>query len=264
MRLGVIFCGYDCAELLGKSLVPWFKAKQKADIKVVGVHGLFKENRQLGLEDNDFKTQKELKTYLNPHGLDSLYLQNDYSMLEDELFETEAQIRHHGFELLAEFRPDYVTLWDGDEEADESSILKLHSFIQSEPSVAWFKIHYRNLIFSESLYSKDFAPPRIFKSQFGAWRLNGCYWDNDFDYFDNYGNRRNYDSFPYGEIPESVCNPLHWTWLDNERSKKKVNYQMKHFGHCGFKIDDTGHLAFNSDYYKKIGAKPSKLYLRLV
>ena len=43
----------------------------------------------------------------------------------------------------------------------------------------------------------------------------------------------------------------HYAWLNDERSKSKVEYQEKHFGHCSYKWGPNG-LEFNEEYFKKV------------
>ncbi len=69
-----------------------------------------------------------------------------------------------------------------------------------------------------------------------------------------------YTCFTSRDIPVSLCYPLHYTWLDNQRSKDKIAYQQKHFGHCSFRINDLGKLEFDPEYYTKIKSLPPKLY----
>jgi hypothetical protein len=57
-------------------------------------------------------------------------------------------------------------------------------------------------------------------------------------------------------IPISIGKEIqHFSWLNNEKSKKKCEYQKRHFsGVCGYKWNEKENkLEFNELYYRSIG-----------
>ena len=63
---------------------------------------------------------------------------------------------------------------------------------------------------------------------------------------------RDIDAFPCGIIGQNVAWIRHYTWLNNERSKKKVEYQKARGWTCSYEWDyNENKLKFNAEYYKK-------------
>jgi len=54
-------------------------------------------------------------------------------------------------------------------------------------------------------------------------------------------------------IPKDVAYVRHLSWPNNEASRKKIEYHLKHFGHCSYKWDDKLGLQIDSGYYTKLG-----------
>jgi hypothetical protein len=109
------------------------------------------------------------------------------------------------------------------------------------------------LVFSENQYIEGFNPPRVFKVDTGFYKLNEVYWDNDLSYCGKTTRDiQPYKNFASKTIPKTVIFPKHFTWLNDKRSKNKTKYQIKHFGHCGYKWNETENkLEFDLDFYKK-------------
>lgn len=260
MKIGLIFCAYGIPEYVNESLNPWIKLKDKYDIKITACHGLFKEYHENGIEDNDFDTQNQLLFLRSQNKIDYLYVQNHYGVdfaTNIKKYETEAKIRDYCLQYLLKENVDYVILWDLDEFATEIQIENLFNYIGKTENkfYNWFSIEYKNLVFTENQYIEGFCPPRVFKTNTYNLRLNEIYWDNDLSYTD--GKKTiSYKELSSKKIPKSIINPNHKTWLSNNRSKEKVNYQLKHFGHCGYKWDETNNqLEFDQKFYQKINQK---------
>lgn len=260
MKIGLIFCAYGTPEYLEKSLNPWINLKSKYNITISACHGQFKEFHENGVEDNDIKTQKGLLLLQVQNKIDYLYIQNYYGPdfdLDTQKYETEAQIRNYCLQYLLKQDLDYVILWDLDEFTTESEIESLLNYIQKSENkfYNWYSIEYKNVIFDGNQYIDGFCPPRIFKTKVNNLKLKEIYWDNDISYLER-DKTISYKELAAKKVPKSIINPKHLTWLSNNRSKEKVQYQLKHFGHCGYKWNDQENkLEFDLEFYKKTNQK---------
>ena len=60
--------------------------------------------------------------------------------------------------------------------------------------------------------------------------------------------------------------PVHHSWNNLERSKKKIDYQIKHFGHgnsnyCSFKFNQEKNcIEFNDEYFLLTGEKKPDIF----
>lgn len=249
MKLGILLCAYDCAEYLDDCINPWIEAAKNKSIVLAAVHGMFAEYKALGQTDNDVDTLNKLKNV----PLDFLYIQNSYDG-SPEQYQSEAEIRDKALQYLKTAGCDYILLLDADEIWTGQEIDNLFKYIQRYTLYTWFRIEYKNLTFSTKTYTKGFRPPRVFKVKSEGVTLDKFVWDNDVTYVNEKGEGSlYYADFVNRVIPTSVCNPLHYTWLNNERSRKKIEYQKLHFASgagCSFDWDyETNSLIWNEDYF---------------
>lgn len=263
IKLGIIFCAYGHPDYVENCLNPWVTAKTKHNIQIAGVHGLFKENAENGVEDNDYETQSKLISLNNGGELDYLYLQNNYTRSSPKNYETEAKIRNYALQYLLKQDINYVLLLDLDEFWTEQEIDNLFEYLNKLENkfYAWLSINYKNIVFDGTKYIEGFCPPRVFKVNLGAYKLNEIYWDNDFNYVDNEGKVKSYKEFSNKPISKNLIFPKHLTWLDKDGDIKQ-KYQEKHFGagNCGYKWNkEENKLEFNMDFYNRIGQKPPEL-----
>lgn len=261
MKIGLICCFYGNRKYLDDVISPWIELKNqnKIDLTLTLVHGQFKEYHDLGYPDNDKETlawideNKSKFDYIyiqEQHLIGSKYFQGDTSQYQDE-----STIRNYGLKYLLKNKVDAILLLDGDEIYSKSEILKLINFIDNEPYIPWFRIEFKNLVFTEHTYINGFKPPRIFRTNINEWYLRQFYYDNDVLYSTKLEEKTiDYKNLACITIPKNICNPLHFTWLDDKISKKKIEYQEKHFAHgagCSFKWDNG--LKWNEEYFKKLG-----------
>lgn len=158
---------------------------------------------------------------------------------------------------------DTVLILDIDEFYTEKEIENLLKFINSEDFswVAWAKINFKNYIFDEKSWTDDFCPPRIFKIKYQDYILDKFYWDNDILYTNKNGTSIDYKQLSSIVLPKNNIHIKHMTWLNNERSKNKIEYQEKHFGACSYKWDYLKKsVEINKDFYKKSGQIPPTIY----
>ena len=172
MKIGILACIYDLPDLAAKCLDPWFKLKDELNLIIGCCHGQFKEYAEFSSKD-DSATLNVLKNYT----FDCFY-----QSVEPDL---EHKIRDVVLQELLEKEVDYVVLLDGDEIWTEDQIRSLVQTVKKNPLYDWFSIEYKNLTFTENLYTLGFCPPRVFKkTSLSNKKMHGFYWDNDVYYED--------------------------------------------------------------------------------
>jgi hypothetical protein len=263
-RYGIIYCCYGNPEYIEDCLKPWLEAKKQFNIKIAAVHGQFKEYHDFGIDDRDIDTQKELLNRLEKKDLDFLYIQNEYN--NEKIYQTESEIRDKGLQWLLKQDCDFIFLLDNDEFYTIQQIENIINYINRGDNsfINWFSIPFKNYIFDGKSYTKGFTPPRIFRVKpYGdlALKLDSFYWDNDIRF--KIGDKfLDYKKLANLNIPENLLGGgiKHLTWL-HSNGKGKVEYQLKHFGHCSYKWNNIENkLEFDPDFYKKYNIPLSVVY----
>lgn len=243
MKIGILGCGYACETYIDKVFAPWKELKND-NLIISCVSAQFKEYEDLNIHLDNKATENKLNQYLLDGTIHSLVVPNEAM--------DEATARNCALKYLLALKCDYIWLLDfADEVYTTKEIIKTINYIEQEPFITWFRIEFKNLVFSEKTYVDGFRPPRIFKVRNpNNFILNSFYYDNDVVYY-NSEVSNSYKDFSSLIIPKNICNPLHYTWLDNESSKNKIKYQEKRWGvnGCSFKWDNR--LKWNEEYYKK-------------
>ena len=265
MRLGIIYCCYGNPEYINDCLAPWLEAKKSHNILISAVHGQFKEYHDLGIPDNDLETIRIL-SILNREGnkIDNLYIQNHYTGFSH--WQTEAEIRDKGLQWLLKQNCDVIWLLDNDERYTVEQINNIIEYINRAENrdICWFSIPFKNYVLDGKSWIDNFAPPRIFRINYKDYELVRFFWDNDVSYLNKNFKKEQvyykYDNFPNKLISKEISFVKHLTWL-HSNGREKYEYQMKHFGHCGYKWNyETNLLEINYDFYRKIGQNPPIIY----
>ena len=238
MKIGILGCGYNCADNLDKRLQPWFLAALNNNLIFSFVSCPFEH----------FKISDNSKTL---DLLDSLKQKNliQYLYTSESQF-TESESRNHALRPLLKESVEYVWLLDlSDEYYKLEEINKIINYIQKNDLYDWFSINFKNYIFDGDQWIDDFCPPRIFKNNL-IKKIKHFYWDNDIIYEHN-NIEINYKSLSESKIPKNIAHIKHMTWL-HYNGKEKYEYQIKHFGDCSYKWNEEHNkLEFNYDFYKK-------------
>ncbi len=247
MKLGLHVVAYQCADYLDKFLQPWLEFKKKHDSLVISFgHAVFKEFHSLGypIESKD-GSHELLRDYAERRDIDF------YQFVTTPVSEAEARTV-----VLQPIRTqcDYIIIGAPDEIYTLEEIEYLYKYIQREEFIQWFRIEFKNLTFNEQTYTTGFCPPRVFRNH-DSLSLSHFRGDDEPVFVDKGGQYIDYLLTSSKKIPTNIVYPLHYTWLDNQRSRDKIAYQTmrwappKGYG-CSFKIDENGKLAFNEEYYK--------------
>lgn len=255
MKLGIVYCSYGVDDLLNQSLNPWVKAKSRHDISIAAVSTQFKEYAEMG-SFADIITRPILIGSLEEGHINYLY--TGYG----ENLEQEHIVRDHALQYLLSANCNYILLVDGDEIYTDKEIDDLIAYIKRNPLIPWFRIEFKNLTFSESTYTTGFRPPRVFKVNVGEYKLNRFVFDNDISYLSVVEKKEiTQEQFASITVPVKICNPIHYSWISNQRSKQKIEYQRKHFKDslCSFIWNDEKDcLEFNEEYFISRGiSRPS-------
>lgn len=247
-KIGLHILAYNCVEYIDKFLYSWLKVKDELNISISVGHVVFKEFFELGysIESPD-KTHEKLQN-LKDQGI------IDYYTFFNEP-KTEIQARTEILTPLNE-KTEIDILWLAafDEIYQENEIRGALNFVKDSDFITWFRIEFKNLVFTENQYIKGFNPPRIFLNKNGL-RAKEFFGDDEPVYSsENTGGKLSYLNFTSQQVPIKLCNPLHYTWLDDERSRNKIKYQISRWGPNGCSYcTKNGKLDFNIENYKKSG-----------
>lgn len=249
MKIGIIYVGYQTEEYIDNSLAPWFEAKK------------------LRVNDNDFCICAVSTSFLGFDNNDKLdntipiltkYLQDgkiDYLITEPKNI-PEIQARGMALKYLIEEDCEIVWQVDSDEFYTLGQIGQIAYFVELNPFIMWFRLNLRNYVFTDKEYlSEPFTPPRIHRISSNGFIATSFNQDNNIAYggFDQ-------QVFANMTIPMSIAYIKHITWLNNERSRKKVEYQKLRWGHCSFRWNEKiNKLEFDPDFYKKTGQSIPKI-----
>jgi len=249
-KLGIIFCGYNTEKYINDSISTWVKLREDNPGKVIlsAVSLPFAEYEGLDIfQDNTTNVLLELEY---KRKIDKVFTRPKY------IKENEA--RDLCLQYLLKKECDLIMLVDSDEIFTSEQISNIFDYVDQDKLIAWYSICYKNYIFTDKQYlSAPFTPPRIFRVNVGNFKLDKIYWDNDFMYvstktgqtFTNY-------QLAGRNIPKKVAFVKHYTWMNDEKSKQKIEYQNKHFGGtCSYAWDNEKGLIFNEEFYKAYSLK---------
>jgi hypothetical protein len=251
--VGVVACGYECDDLIDRVLEPW-KKFSKENIIFSGVYAPFIEwyklfGGSLGETPSWYEHHKEMFKYFSVPSKAG----------------TEAEIRNIALEpLLKKEECDYIFLLDlSDEIYTIEEIERIFSFVKFHPEISWFSLRFKNYVFKETQWLEGFNPPRVFSTRADGLVLKDFYFDNDIRYIDPYRQEIvDYKTLPSLLVPKNIAFIKHLTWLNNERSRRKYEYQIRHFGHCSYKWNyDTQELEFDDEYFLKYNLSKPKINL---
>lgn len=244
MKIGIILAAYACENTVKDCLAPWLQAIEKHDIELGIVSVPFKD---FPPQDNKITEQIIIDSV---HKTKAFLLSSDQEM-------TEHDARNMPLEYFRDQGFDYIWLVDGDEIYTLEQIDRIINFIADDKYTMWWALNFKNYVFTPKTWIEGFCPPRIFrmKSSENDLVLNEFYWDNDVYYLKRSSNpdeRIPYQSLPNISIPTSTANIKHLTWLNNDNSRRKVQYQLKHFGVCSYLWDyEFQELRFDPEFHKK-------------
>lgn len=242
MRVGCIYTAYQTEEYVEMSLGPWMAAKEGRlgghDYLICAVSVPFAGFEQPATKDRTIDIIKSA-------GVDHL-ITSDTPM-------TEVAARGEALQWLVDQGCDILWQVDSDEAYQVSDIQRLVAFVDSQPFVTWFRVCLKNLVFDDKHYlAEPFAPPRIHRVNPPRYKVQSFRADNDVQYTGTITQDiKPQDHFASMTISKEVAWPAHWSWLSDDRSRRKIEYQLKRWGSCSFAWENG--LVFNKAYYAARG-----------
>lgn len=248
MKIGVIWAGFNCEDTLDRSLAPWIAARRDK----LGGHDFVICAVSVPFEGFGEEATDKTRTLL---GFASTRDDIDHAIVRDRpMKETEA--RGAALRWLTEKGCDLSIMVDADEFYSTDEISRIMTFVSARPLIAAFKGSFRNCVFDENTYvTQPFRPMRIHRVRYGDYLLDSFWDDNNALYRAANGDFKRDIDLPVAQIPQSVQFTKHLTWISDERSRKKCEYQTKARGwECSFRWNySLDRLEWNESYFRANG-----------
>jgi hypothetical protein len=240
MKIGIIYCAYNCISFVKESLQTFIQARQDNIVSYISAVSIpFLEYKTIDFDEDH--TTNFLQEKLENKDIDTLF--------KKPKFIKESEARNLCLEYLKSKTCDLIWIVDGDELYTISDINNTINYINDNPNYYWYGINFKNYIFDGNQWVDGFCPPRIFRTTSDILNINSFYWDNDICYTTIDNKVYNYKVLQNQEIPKEIAHIKHMTWL-HSNGRNKYEYQMKHFGNCGYKWNyETNQLEFNEEFY---------------
>jgi len=254
-KICVLLCAYNMAEYLDKCLSSWIFAKNDKfggnEFVISAVSASFAEYKDAGIKEDN--TKELLREYYNKHEID--YLSDNLEWV------SEKEARNAALKPLLQAGCDIFWMVDLDEFYTVEEIQNILDYVKLEKWISSFSVCLKNFVFNDKTYlAEPFSPNRIWRGETNGYKLKECIYDNNMSYegdvvYNAYFEHRiiGEKDLPHKVIPQRVAWVKHLTWMNDLKSRDKISYQLKRWGVCSYKWDDTNGLSFNEDYYKKIG-----------
>lgn len=250
-KIGILGCGAECEDVIDKIFTPWFELKKNYNLIFSAASTQFKEYFDNKVLFNNSATIKKLEEYKEKKLIENIIEDNS---------DLEHKVRDKSLQFLLNQNVDLVWLLDFcDEYYSINDIINIINWINRKDNsfITWFSIPFKNYIFDEKSWIDGFCPPRIFRINSYPYKLNKMIWDNDCEYRSVNQGSISYKALSNKSIPKNLLNNgiKHLTWLNNEKSKKKIDYQLKHFqNNCSYKWNEEKKcVEFNKEYFLKFG-----------
>lgn len=251
MRIGVIWVGYQCEDLLKDSLSPWITARKTRlggdDWVICAVSIPFK----------GFEQPTALDSTVTSLSMGPLLGGQIDHLITSETPMTETEARGVALRWLRDVgKVEATWMVDSDEVYLEKDIVAISSFIVANPFVSSFRVSLRNAVFTKDQYLVEpFCPSRIHRIKTGSYIADSFWDDNNILYRGTITRDFKRDTeFASMTVPKECAFVKHMSWLSNERSRLKCEYQIRRWGQSSYRWNEkTNSVAFNEDYYRARG-----------
>lgn len=259
MIIGIIYVAYQAEDLLPRSLSTWIAARRDK----LGGHEFVICAVSVPFEGFGQEATDKTRTLL---GFASTRGDIDHVIVRDKPMK-EIEARGKALQWLVERGCQLTWMVDADEFYLKEDIQGAVAYVENQPYVDWFRVPLKNLVFTRNQYlAEPFTPPRIHRVHIRGYRAHSFWADNNVLYGGTITRDLKQDlHFASATVPVHLCNPLHESWLNNARSKAKIDYQVRArgWGSCSFAWDEArGGLVFNEAHYAVQGL-PLPTVLRL-
>lgn len=250
MKIGIIYCAYNCFSYVKDSLYSFGECKRQGVISEISAVSIpFAE--YFDLNQNKDETTDFLIHLHKKQLIDQLFTEPNY--IQEHI------ARDLCLQYLKNTDCDVIWMVDGDEFYSIEDIKNIINFININSNYYWYSVNFKNYIFDGKQWIDGFCPPRIFRTKSNTLNINKFYWDNDLSYKNKNNEIFNYKLLNNLMIPKDIAHIKHFTWL-HENGRSKYEYQMKHFGNCGYLWNyEQKKLEFNEDYYIKNNIQKPKV-----
>lgn len=240
-KYGIIWVGHQCEDTLERSLAPWIEARKSR----LGGHGFVIcavsepfEGFQQGEHDN---TRLQLYAHHQNGEIDNLIVGDEPTK--------ETKARGDALRWLRAQGATHLWQHDADEFITTDQIAAIARFVEARP-VDWYRLSLRNQVFTPNQHLVEpFTPPRIHRVHNpGGFVAAGFHQDNNVYYERPWDGERILDTQMASlTVPKGVAWIAHESWLNNSRSKSKIDYQRaRGWPNCSFSWDDSkGGLIWN-------------------
>lgn len=240
-KFGIIWVGYQCEDMLERSLAPWIAARREKlkghEFVVCAVSVPF-EGFEAAHHD-----MTRLQLYVSQQTGEI-----DHLIVSDEPMK-EVDARGAALRWLRTQGVTYLWQHDADEFITADQIAAIARFVEARP-VDWYRLSLKNQVFAPNQYLiEPFTPPRIHRVYNpGGFVAAGFHQDNNVYYERPWNGERILDTQMASlTVPKGVAWISHESWLNNSRSKAKIAYQKaRGWPNCSFSWDDSqGGLIWN-------------------
>lgn len=240
MKIGIIYCSYATEEYTKESISPWLNDDR---FEIAAISYPFIGFPKLDNENN-LEILKEIQSE-----------NSNFKLFNGEEQKKEIEARQIALDYLFTKNINAIWIVDSDEFYTSDQIEECIKYVEKEKFITLFYIPFKNYFKDEEHFLKDlFIPPRIYRTNYSKYHLHQFYEDNDINYSSD-GEILNIGRIPSSKIP--LSHPVkHYSWLDNERSKLKIQYQEQRWGGnlegCSYKWGDNG-IEINEKFYQERG-----------
>lgn len=256
LRVGITFIGYECMELMPRSLMPWFQIRADPSLipgikslKISLSHGCFEETAKLGFPiastdgsaDWMLKAEQEKEAdktiiYSSPMKEYEMWTGN-YLWMKDEI--------------------DFLIMLNHDEMWTIEEIKKLFQFVNFNSQVDFYKVNFKNYCINEQTWVDNFINPRMWWVNRNGG-LKGFWKDELVEYNDG---TKDFQRSSV-TIPMAFLFPKHLSWVGSKAYlQRKLNFQALRFGSCSYAWDEKNDcLMLNDAFYAHFGLPKPELH----
>lgn len=265
LSIGVIYCCYQSEDLIERSLTPWIAARATK----LGGHTFTICAVSVPFEGFDHGDEPRDRTRALL-GMAAAAGDIDHAIVHDKPM-TEVAARGAALTWLVGQGVDTTIMVDADEIWTEAQMMAVFAFVAANPWVAWFRVPYKQLVFTPQQYlAEPFTPPRIHRVVAGGYTATAFYEDNGVLYRSiKYPDHLKRDAdLASLTVPQSLVWVEHETWVSGERARRKCRYQQLRWAPpvgagCSFAWDEAaGKLIWNEEHFRLTGQPiPEVLHL---
>lgn len=221
--IGVIYCGFNCADLIEQSLTPWVEARAT---NLGGNQYLICCTSVPFLHFGDGRAHDSTHLILNEKWANR---EIDH-IISHEIPTKETAARGEALKWLVGQGCDTLIQVDSDESHTLDEINRIFTFVAARPEIAAFRGSLKNWVEiggTRGYLAEPFTPMRIHRVRHNTFLADSFWDDNNVLYRGTLTRNFMRDvDLPVLQIPKSVAWVSHETWPSNHRGELKSKYQL--------------------------------------